>query len=211
MTKAHLPVPSLSLVTDRDSCLGRPREGVIGEAVGAGVKLVQLREKGLATRELFELGLRLIRPIHEAGALLMVNDRVDIALAIGADGVQLGGGSFPVIVARRLAGSGLLLGVSVHSVEEAVAAEREGADYLLLGTIFATASHPGRAPAGPVIVERVAGAVRIPVVAIGGIDAGNARQLMEIGASGVAVIRAIQSAPDVAAAARALREAVERG
>ena len=207
--KIALSTPILSLVTDRDACLGRPLEQVIGEAVRAGVGLVQLRGRGLTARSLLQIGLRLIAPIHEAGALLVVNDRVDVALAMGADGVHLGGGSLPVGVARRLLGPRMLLGASVHSHEEAVVAEREGADYLQLGTIFATASHPDLEPAGPALVERVAGAVRIPVVAIGGIDAGNVRQLMGVGASGAAVIRAIQSAPDVAAATRALRAAVE--
>lgn len=210
MVEIRLPIPVVSLVTDRHSCLGRTLEGVVVEAVAAGVRLVQLREKDLSPRELLELGRRLIGPVRQGGALLVVNDRVDVALALGADGVQLGTMSLPVEVVRRLVGPRLLVGASVHSVGEAIAAERAGADYLQLGTIFATASHPGREPGGPALVAEVVGAVKIPVVAIGGIDADNAGQLMEVGASGVAVIRAIQSAPDAGMAARALREAVGR-
>ncbi|HEX9016143.1 MAG TPA: thiamine phosphate synthase, partial [Chloroflexota bacterium] len=111
--------------------------------------------------------------------------------------------------ARHLMRNAALLGSSVHSVEEAVSAERDGADYLLLGTIFDSRSHPGVPGAGPGLVAEVARAVRIPVLAIGGITSSNARSVMEAGAAGVAVITAIQSAPDLAGATRALLEAIK--
>jgi thiamine-phosphate pyrophosphorylase len=208
VTLSQLQPPILCLVTDLASCAGRPLEDVVRQAVGAGVNLVQLRGKELSAGELFELGSRLIPSARERGAALVVNDRLDVATALEADGVHLGGGGLPVRVVRRLVGDSMLVGVSVHSREEAVRAEGEGADYLVLGTIFETPPHPGRAPGGPQLVAAVASAVRIPVVAIGGIDAGNARSVMAAGAAGVAVIRAIQSAEDVAGATRELLRAM---
>lgn len=208
MARAHLQPPILCLVTDRAACLGRPLEKVVVGAVAAGARLVQLREKDLPARELLQLGARLLGPVRAGGAALVVNDRVDVALALGADGVHLGGGSLPVRAARRLVGDRALVGASVHSLEEAVRAEEEGADYLLLGTIFETRSHPGVKPAGTALIARVVAAVRVPVIAIGGINPRNAAAVMEAGAAGAAVISAIQSAEDVEGATRALLTAM---
>lgn len=173
--------------------------------------MVQLREKDLSARELFQLGRRLLGPVREAGAALVVNDRVDVAMALGADGAHLGGGSLSVREARQLLGGEKLVGVSVHSQEEALRAEGEGADYLVLGTVFETRSHPGLKPGGLDLVSRVTAAVRVPVVAIGGINHRNAPSVMEAGARGVAVITAILSAPDVAGATRELLQAIAFG
>ncbi len=206
MRRDALQPPILCLVTDRNATAGRSLEQSVLEAVRSGVKLVQLREKGLSARELYNLGCSLRDPVREAGAALVVNDRVDVALALGVDGVHLGGGSLPVREARALVGGEKLVGVSVHSLEEALQAEADGADYLGLGTIFETRSHPGRPPAGLELISRVIRAVRIPVVAIGGINRRNARLVMEAGAQGVAVITAILSADDVSDATRSLWE-----
>jgi len=204
MPHIALVPPLLCLVTDRAACLGRPLDSVVAAAVSAGVRLVQLREKDLSARELLHVGEPLLKLVREGGAALVMNDRVDVALALEADGVHLGGNSLPVKVARRVAGDGMLIGVSVHSIEEAARAEGEGADYLILGTIFESRSHPGTPPAGLSLVSRVSAAVRIPVVAIGGINAANAGSVVAAGASGAAVITAIQSARDVEAATRSL-------
>ncbi len=201
--------PVLCLVTDRAACLGRPLETVVTEAVAAGASLVQLREKDLSARELLHLGRRLLAPVRASGALLVVNDRLDVALALGADGVQLGARSLPVREARRLVGDEMLVGASVHSLEEAVRAEEDGADYAVLGTIFKTRSHPGTPGAGVGLVAEVAAAVRIPVIAIGGITAANTPLVMRAGAVGIAVITAIQSAEDVTTATRALWRSVK--
>lgn len=206
-----LRVPLLCLVTDRTACLGRPLENVVIEAVRAGVGMVQLREKNLPAMELLDLGKRLLGPVRAAGALLVVNDRIDVALALGADGVQLGRGSLPVREARRLLGDSALVGVSAHSLEEVVDAEAAGADYAVLGTIFETRSHPGSAGAGPVLVAEVTFSARIPIIAIGGITPANAGSVMSAGAAGVAVITAIQSASDVEAATRSLLQAMGAG
>jgi len=204
----RLQAPILCLVTDRTACRSRSLEESIAQAVGAGVRLVQLREKDLSARELLQLGGSLLGPVRKGGAALVVNDRVDVALALGADGVHLGGGSLPVGATRRLVGSQMLVGVSAHSLEDAIRAEQEGANYVMLGTIFESRSHPGLKPAGLGLVSRVAGAVRIPVVAIGGINEMNAPSVVSAGAQGVAVISAILSAVDVAAATRGLLGAI---
>ncbi len=204
----RLQPPILCLVTDRTACCGRSLEESVAQAVGAGARLVQLREKDLSARELLRLGTSLLGPVREGGAALVVNDRVDVALALGADGVHLGRGSLPVGKVRRLVGGQMLVGVSAHSLEDALQAEHEGADYVVVGTIFESRSHPGLKPAGLGLVSRVAGAVRIPVVAIGGIDEANAPSVVSAGAQGVAVISAILSAADVAAATRGLLEAI---
>jgi thiamine-phosphate pyrophosphorylase len=204
MCHRGLGVPIVCLVTDRASCRGRLLEAVVGQAVAAGVNLVQLRDWSLSARELLDLGSALLDPVRACGAALVVNDRIDVAMALSADGVHLGRGSLTVGQTRRLVGEQMLLGVSVHGEREAKEAEGEGADYLILGTVFETPSHPGRKGGGLGLVTEVAAAVKIPVVAIGGIDAGNAGAVFAAGASGVAVIRAIQSAADVTTATRAV-------
>ena len=137
----------LCLVTDRRRCGGRALEAVVEAAVDGGVDIVQLREKDMAAGPLLDLALRL-RRITALRARLFVNDRVDVALAAGADGVQLGEDGIPVETARSLAGDGLLIGRSVHSVESALDASRAGADVVVFGTVFATASHPHVRPGG---------------------------------------------------------------
>lgn len=200
--------PILCLVTDHGACRGRPLEEVVRLALSAGVGLVQLRARELPARQLLEVGRGLLGLVRSAGAYLVVNDRLDVALALGADGVHLGTGSLPVNEVRRVVGNRMLVGASVHSLEEAVSAEATGADYLLLGTIFETPSHPGCPGAGVQLVSGVAERVAIPVIAIGGVNVGNAPEVMAAGAAGIAVIRAIQSAPDVAAATRVLVHAI---
>ncbi len=200
---SRLALPALCLVTDRKLCGEERLAGVVAAAVAGGVTMVQLREKDLSARELYELGLRL-RPSLGGRAQLFVNDRLDVALALEADGVQLGAGGLPVAVARRLAGERLCIGRSVHDVAEAVAAEREGADFLIVGTIFATRSHPGQAAAGPGLLAAVRAATGLPLLAIGGVEAANLATVMAAGADGVAVISALVGATDPQAAAASL-------
>ena len=202
-------VPTLCLVTDRLRCNGRRIEDVVDAAVDGGVGLVQLREKDLPAAELYALALRL-KDVVGRRALLFVNDRVDIALAANADGVQLGENALPLEAARQIAGeSSLLLGRSVHSVAGALKAEAQGADLLVLGTIFPTASHPGAVTGGSRIVREVASAVSLPFLGIGGIDATNAGELIAQGAVGAAVITAITTAEYPAAAAADLLAAMQ--
>jgi len=196
------------LVTDRHhSSLPLPQ--AVARAVAGGVGVVQLREKDLPAGELLALALELRRAMTDK-ALLVINDRVDVALACHAQGVHLPEAGLPVAVARRLVGEGMLVGRSVHGLKEALRAQEEGADYVVLGPIYPTRSHPGTVGAGPQLVREVAGALKIPVLAIGGIDEGRVGEVVGAGAAGIAVISAILGSGDTLAAARRLREALER-
>ena len=199
-----LPFPCLCLVTDRTLCPADSLEDMVAAAVAGGVDMVQLREKDLPAGELLELARRL-RSITEGKAILVVNDRLDVALAAGADGVHLPEASLAVSDAKRIAPSGFLVGKSVHGLPAATLASDEDADYLVLGTIFPTDSKPGVDTGGVGRVAEVAGSVTAPVIAIGGIDSRNAASVVEAGARGIAVVSAILGAPDPEWAARRLK------
>jgi thiamine-phosphate pyrophosphorylase len=203
---AQLPLPAVCLVSDRRLCGEGRFVEVVAAAVDGGVNVLQLREKDLGARELLALGERL-KPVLEGRCLLVVNDRLDVALALDSDGVQLGAGSLPVGAARH-AGWQRLIGRSVHSDTEAAAAKHAGADFVVLGTIFATRSHPGKEPAGAGLIARARTITTLPVIAIGGINRDNAAAVMAAGADGIAVISAILAAPDPAQAAAELAAAV---
>ena len=198
----------LHLITDRSLCGDKPLQEAVSAAVEGGVDAVHLREKDLATSDLYAMALQL-RDITKGRALLIINDRMDIALAVDADGVQLGHDALPLPVARGLAGEGMLLGRSVHSLEEALEAQRLGSDYLLVGTIYPSRSHPQLKVSGPDLLRRVRASVDLPIYAIGGINAENAPEAIRAGANGVAVISAILGAADVKEATVKLLRALE--
>ena len=204
-----LPVPCLTLVTDRRLCPPGSLAERVERAIAGGVDLVQLREKDLPAGELMELAHELRRATR-GRALLLVNDRVDVALACGADGVQLGEAGVPVNAARKLMGPELLIGRSVHSEAGARQAEADGADFLLVGTIFPSRTHAQGGASGVGLVGRVREAARVPVLGIGGITAENISQVMEAGAQGAAVISAILGSVDPGKAASELKEAMLR-
>ena len=197
----------LCLVTDRRRCAGRPLEDVVEAAVSGGVDIVQLREKDLTAGRLLDLALAL-RRITESRASLFVNDRVDVALACYADGVQLGEDSIPVEAARDLVGRDILIGRSVHSVSGGLDAARAGANLIVFGTVFATASHPGQPPSGTAPLAEISRHDAAPVLGIGGVTPGNVGEIVGAGALGAAVITAITESPDPHEAARALRLAM---
>lgn len=203
----RLPHPLLCLVTDPAYGTPEALAAKASAAVAGGVNMVQLRDKDMPSGRLFQLAQDL-RQATQGKALLIINDRIDVALAVGADGVQLGEEALPVEAARKLAGSALLIGRSVHSLEGAAAAEQAGASFLVVGTIFPTGSHPGAPPAGLSLLAQVGRAVRIPFLAIGGVEAANVGAVLAQGASGAAVISAILAQPDPETAARALRQAM---
>lgn len=206
-----IPPPYLCLVTDRTLCGESVLERAILEAVEGGVNIVQLRDKEMPAKPLLLLAERLREQV-KGRALLFINDRLDVALAGGADGVQLGEQSLPLEVARRVILSGpklLLLACSVHSLEGAVEADDQGADLLVLGTVFRSRSHPGAGPLGVEALREVVAAVRAPVIGIGGISALNAAQVMGTGAQGVAVISAVLAEADPKSAARRLSDVIE--
>ena len=203
-----LPDPCLVLITDRRQVARGTLDDVVARAVEGGVDLVQLREKDLPDDELHALAAAL-RAETAGRALLFVNGRADVAAAVRADGVQLGETAEPVASVRRRVGTGTLIGRSVHDREGALAAERVGADLLVLGTVYPSRSHPGGAVGGPSLVAAVAAAVRLPVIAVGGITDTNAADVIQAGACGVAVISAILAAGNPAGAAAALRGVVD--
>ena len=196
------------LVTDRAQTNGRPLLDVVIAALRGGVRAVQLRERGLETRALLELATALRRATRAVGAALLINDRVDVALACEADGVHLPGHSFAVAEARALLGPGRLIGVSTHHPDEIAAAAAAGADFAVFGPLFAT---PSKAAYGPPLgldaLARARAAAALPLFAIGGVDRTNAAAVCAAGADGVAVIRAVLAAADPAAAATALLRA----
>ena len=180
-------------------------EAAVRGSLRGGAQVVQLRHKGLPRGALLALARRLKPLAAEAGALFIVNDHLDIAMASDADGVHLGADDLPIAAARRVAGEGLILGASASTVEAALDAERQGADYIGSGPAFSTPIKAAKRVIGPAGVAQVASAVRIPVFAIGGIDESNVDELVAAGVRRACVIRALFGAPDPEAAARSLR------
>jgi thiamine-phosphate pyrophosphorylase len=195
----------LTLVTDRAAVRGRELADVVAECLAAGLPAVQLREKDLTTAELAALARRLRALTSAHAARLIVNDRIDVALAVGADGVQRTATSLAVDELVAIADKRLAVGASVHSRAEAEAAERAGAAWVVFGPVFDTPSKRAYGPPqGLGRLEEVARAVAVPVIAIGGITPARVEDVLAAGAHGVAVISAILSARDPAAATRAL-------
>ncbi len=200
----------LMVITDPAAPSGVP--AAVEAALAGGATAIQLRSKGGSTRAMVELGRELRRLTREVSALLLVNDRVDVALAVEADGAHLGDDDLPLPVARRITPAGFVLGRSVDNAAEAVAAAREGADYLGLGPVFPTRSKDGLGEAiGPAGVVEVRASVELPFVGIGGIDAENAASVAAAGADGIAVIGAVMMSSDPGRSARELLNAFERG
>ena len=164
----------------------------IESVLDAGATVIQLREKDLPARELLDMAFWMRELTNEYGAKLFINDRVDVALSVGADGVHLGRNSMPAHAVRKTWGDKLLIGVSTHSIEEALEAERDGADFITLGPIYETPSKLkyGR-PLGTDIIRGVKSRISIPVIAVGGIKLDRIKEVTEAGAAGVAVISAI--------------------
>lgn len=201
----------LMVLTDPNTG-GRDLLEVVAAALQGGASSVQLRVKEGGAAGMVELGRALRDLTRERGALLLVNDRLDVALAVAADGVHLGDDDLPLAASRSIAPRPFLLGRSVDDAAEAAMAEREGADYLGIGPVYGTPSKPDAAPpVGLAGVTAVRRATRLPVVAIGGVDAENAEEVAAAGAHGVAVIRAVMQAPDPAEASRRLLQAVRVG
>lgn len=192
-----------------DARAGRDALGVATRALAAGAPVIQLRVKGCTDRELYDLGQRLIRACAEHDAMCIVNDRVDIALAIGAHGTHLGAEDLPVEAVRRVAGPGHLIGGTAREPVRAAQLIGEGADYLGVGPAFATSTKDGLpAPLGPAGVGAVARAVAVPVIAIGGITSDAVAALLAEGAYGIAVVGAVADATDPYAATTDLLKAL---
>jgi thiamine-phosphate pyrophosphorylase len=185
----------------------------IAAAFRGGADIVQLRSKTLSDRELYALGLQIRELANSYKKLFFVNDRLDLALAVEADGIHLGQEDLPIAAVRRIcqqARYSLCIGKSTHSLEQAVAAEKEGANYVGVGPIFGTPTKPDYQPVGLGLIRKVQAAVKIPFVAIGGIDETNLASVLEAGASRIALVRAIFGAEDIYEAAKKLREQIEK-
>jgi thiamine-phosphate diphosphorylase len=197
----RLPSP-LYAILDRSMSAGRDLPSLLDAVLGGGGRLVQLREKTLPLAQLLPLAQHLARRCREVGALFIVNDRADLALAVGADGLHVGQGDLPARRAREILQPGMILGVSTHDLEQARRAVADGADYVAVGSIYPTSTKSGFQLVGLDLIRRVRSEVPVPLVGIGGITAENAGAVLAAGADAVAVISALCAAPDPEAATR---------
>ncbi|HTN70481.1 MAG TPA: thiamine phosphate synthase [Methylomirabilota bacterium] len=208
-----MPAPDfdLYLVTDRTQTQGRDLLWVLAQALEGGVRSVQLREKDLSGKELFALAEQTRKLCQRFHALLFVNERIDVALAVEADGVQLGNASIPIEVARELLGPRKIIGVSTHSLEEAKGAEQSGADFILFGPVYFTPSKATYgAPQGLPALKKIVDKTSLPVYAIGGLKPENVEDVMRTGSRGVALISAVMNANNPKAAAQRILSSFQR-
>ncbi len=194
--------PTLYVVLDRAAARGRSLEDVLAAVIEGGCRMVQLRDKESPSGRVLPLAERLLARARRAGVTFVVNDRVDLAVAVGADGVHLGQDDLPARLARPLLRPGMVLGVSTHDVAQAHAARDAGADYVAVGAMFATTTKPDFQLVGPGLVRKLRPDIRVPLVGIGGITHDNVADVIRAGADGVAVISAVCGAPDPAVATR---------
>jgi len=196
-------------VTDSTQSLGRSNDEVLKGLIAGGAKIVQLREKQLSKKELLFMAQKFRERTQEAGMLLFINDHLDIALAVGADGVHLGQDDLPLEYARRLAPE-ILIGISTHSLSQALAAQAGGADYINIGPIFPTGTkQTPMPPLGPEAISRIRPHLTIPFTVMGGINRDNIEQVLKAGARKVAVVTAVTKAPDITRATEELRELIK--
>jgi thiamine-phosphate pyrophosphorylase len=198
--------PLLLLVTDRTRYGDRSLEDIFVPALSGGVNMIEVRESDMTARDLLGEAER-FRKLALGGVPLVIYDRVDVAVASRADGVHITADSLPISAAKH-AGRGMLVGKSVTSVAEAVAAEQAGADYLVVEPVFFSHYAQDRSPLGPTVVRRIKAKVHLPLLAGGGITAGNAHQVIAAGADGVSVTSEIVDSDDPRSAARALMDAM---
>jgi thiamine-phosphate pyrophosphorylase len=200
---------SLYLVTDRRLSRGRSTFEIVKAAVDGGTTVVQLREKDCSTREFIEQALAIKDFLKDRGVPLIINDRLDVALAVKADGVHLGQIDMPLAMAKGILGDSMIIGISAESLAGAMAAEKDGADYLGVSPIYATPTKTDTAPPlGLAGLREIRKAVRLPLVGIGGLNLKNSADVIRSGADGVAVVSAIVAADDPGAVASALKQII---
>jgi thiamine-phosphate pyrophosphorylase len=200
--------PTLYVILDRTGARGRDLLALLEATIAGGCRMVQLREKQWPSGRVLALADRLLARCRAAGVTFVVNDRVDVALALGADGVHVGQDDLPARLARPMLRPGMLLGVSTHSVEQARAAQAAGADYVAVGAMFPTATKPDFELVGPDLVRKLRGEIRAPLIGIGGITPDNVGEVIRAGAAGVAVISAVCAADDPEDATRRFIDAI---
>ncbi len=201
--------PRLYVILDRQVAGDRSLPELLRAVLRGGCRLVQLREKEWPSGRLLPLARQLGEQCRAAGATFVVNDRVDLAVAVGADGVHLGQDDLPPALARRLMPAGMLLGLSTHSVEQARAAQAAGADYVAVGSMFPTGTKPDFQLVGPDLIRKLRPEIRVPLIGIGGITPANVVEVIRAGADGVAVISAVCAAPDPERATRRFLDQIE--
>ena len=195
-------------VTCEELSEGRSNLEVLEAVIRGGAKIIQLREKEYQKKELYHLAVKFREMTQKEGVLLIINDHVDIALAVDADGVHLGQEDLPLTVARQLAPE-LLIGASTHSLEQALQAEKDGADYINIGPIFITKTKEGvESSLGPEAIARISPYIKVPFTVMGGIDEENLELVLAKGARRVAMVTAITRAADIAASVRLLKERI---
>ncbi|MBN2062544.1 MAG: thiamine phosphate synthase [Deltaproteobacteria bacterium] len=202
---------SLYLVTDRGLSRGRPTIEIVKSAVRGGVTVVQLREKHITTKEYIREALEIKGFLNEKNIPLIINDRIDIAMAVEADGVHIGQNDMPLETAKNILKGSMLIGVSVESVEDAIEADIAGADYISVSPVFPTPTKTDTAPAlGLEGIARISALIKKPVIGIGGINKMNCAEVIRSGANGISVVSAVCSAEDPELAARELKEIIIR-
>ena len=202
---------SLYLITDRGLSQGRSHQFIVEEAVKGGVTMVQLREKEVTTREFYHLASSLKGVLKSLGIPLIINDRLDIALAVDANGLHIGQSDLPYEVARRLLGKDKIIGLSIETIQQAREANTLDVDYIGLSPVFSTATKEDiSTPLGLDSVREIASLTKLKTVAIGGINASNAGEVMAHGADGIAVVSAIVSHKDPQVAACELKAIINK-
>jgi len=189
---------------------GRSNLEVLKAVIQGGARIIQLREKEYSIRELYSLAVKFREITQKAGVLLIINDHVDIAMAVRADGVHLGQDDFPLQAAREIAPE-LIIGASTHSLQEAVQAQQDGADYINIGPIFPTSTKEGiERFLGPEAIAEISPVIEVPFTVMGGISEANIDQVLAQGARRVAMVTAITQAADIAEKTKLLKETVQR-
>ncbi|ADN35050.1 thiamine-phosphate pyrophosphorylase [Methanolacinia petrolearia DSM 11571] len=199
----------LYVVTDREIGRGRTHQEIALEAAAGGADVIQFRDKTLLIREFIETAKEIRDITSASGAMFIVNDRIDAALAVGADGVHLGQNDMTADWARRISPPGFIIGISVGNVAEAIEAESAGADYVALSPVFSTVSKDDAGPGhGLEMLSRIRSNVDIPVIGIGGIGLHNVKDVLSAGADGIAVISAVAGADDIRSAAEEMKKII---
>jgi thiamine-phosphate diphosphorylase len=202
----------LYIITDEELFPGRSHLLIAEEAIAGGARIIQMRDKHASDRQFYLVACQLRDLTRKRGAMFLVNDRVDVAAAVEADGVNIGQTDLPVEAARKILGKNVIIGVSVNSLEQALEAEESGADYVGFGPVFPTTTKPDAGSAtGLDALANVCSVVRIPVVAIGGISVNNIASVAAVGAACAAVVSAVVCADDMVKATRELLIEFEKG
>ena len=200
----------LYVIVDRKTCGERSVIYVVKEAIAGGADVIQLRDKNATAKELIKVGRPIRQLTRKAKVLFIINDRSDIAKAVDADGVHLGQDDSPIKVARSILGRNKIIGLSTHSLSQAKEAQKNGADYIGVGPIFATPTKPEYKAVGLDLIKKVKRVIKIPFVAIGGIDTSNIDEILSAGANRVAVVRAVCGAKNIRRAASFLKRKLQK-